>query len=234
MTRDPAAANAAIEPDDTALGSIATSNTHMDYVAQVFRDDEREQPPAKQDYGFGQPVYAVQPIRGEPHAVVGVVYDSQLVDPDQGRDGPRLAAPEQELFVPGYVDEKQTLLGIALLGYARLEPLEDPAGESGGEGVTVPHRFRSVSQSMPRWTLEVDDFVFRLPAEGVRQFHVQNGQFRMEYYQRLISTARMFGPEVTLELLERVRSVSDVGEELLDVIEQKVRWRSSTDRGVVR
>jgi hypothetical protein len=218
----------AITPDDMALASIVHSNTQMDYVAQVFREEERENPPTKADYEFGQPVYALQSVRGTSYAVVGVVYDTRLVDPDQGSNVPRLSAPDQEMFVPGYVNEKQTLLGIALLGSASL-----PA-DSVDASVDDPYTFVEVSQTMPQWTLDVDDFVYRLPDEGFRQFHVRDSALVLEYYERLISTAGQFGPEVVLALLDRLRSVTEADEAVLDVIEKKVRWQSSSDRGVVR
>jgi hypothetical protein len=133
----------AIVPTDTVLGSIVHSNTQMDYVAQAFRDGEREDPPSRDEYEFGQPVYATETVRDTPYAVVGVVYDTRLVDPDQGRDGPRLSAPDQEMFVPGYVDEKQTMLGIALLGTAEIDA--DPHSHPNDEADGDPEPFTGLS-----------------------------------------------------------------------------------------
>jgi hypothetical protein len=56
----------------------------------------------------------------------------------------------------------------------------------------------------------------------------------VQYYDRLISTADRFGAEVTLSLLERLRSDTPADGDMLDVIEQKVRWEANSDRGVVR
>jgi hypothetical protein len=194
----------------------------MDYLVEVYRDRDRDRPPEKQDYEFGQPVYATATVRGDEYALIGVVYDSQLVDPDQGRAGPRLSNPDQELFVPGYVDEKRTLLGVAFLGYAALESM--------GDGAT----FADITQEMPPWTLDIDDAVCKLSDEGFEQFHFPDGSLSVQYYDRLISTADRFGAEVTLALLDRLRTQTDADEDLLDVIEQKVKWEVSSDRGVVR
>lgn len=210
-----------IGDDDLTIASIVESNGQMDYVAEVYRDHDKADVPKKQDYEFGQPVYVTTTVRGEERALVGVVYESRLVNPDQGRDGPRLSTPDQELFVPGYVDEKQTLLGIALLGVAELTPAED------GQG------FASVSQKLPRWTLDIDDPVSKLSSEGFRQFHYPEDGLQLQYYDRLIETAGQFGAEVTLSLIERLRAETS-SEDTLDVIEQKVRWETSSDRGVVR
>ena len=221
----------AIEPDDTALGSIVHSNTQMDYVAQVFREGEREAPPTRDEYEFGQPVYATQSIRGTHYAVIGVVYDTRLVDPDQGRDGPRLSAPDQEMFVPGYVNEKQTLLGVALLGTVTIDadPHQQATADEGG----IPQSFNDVSQSMPQWTLDIDDFVYGLSDDGFRQFHTHGDSLSLEYYERLIATAGQFGPEVALAIVDRLRRLTDA-DAVLDVVEKKVRWQSSESRGVLR
>lgn len=220
----------AITADDTELGSIAHSNTQMDYVAQVFREEERQEPPDKESYAFGRPVYAIQTVDGQTYAVLGVIYDARLVGPEQGRTGPRLSAPEQEMFVPGYVNEKQTLLGIALLGTAQIE--SNPHDQSTGENGLGA--FQDISQKMPRWTLDVDDLIYKLPQEGFRQFHMSGGHLELEYYERLLSTAGQFGPEVALAIVDRLRDVT-VGESgVLDILERNIRWQSSEDRGVVR
>jgi hypothetical protein len=213
---------ATITETDLTLGTVAESRSHMDYTVEVYRERERDEPPEKQDYEFGQPVYATTTVRGDEYALIGVVYDSRLIDPDQGRAGPRLSNPDQELFVPGYVDEKRTLLGVAFLGYAALNPTEDGA------------MFTDVTQDMPPWTLDIDDAVRKLSAEGFEQFHFPDDSLCVQYYDRLISTADRFGAEVTLALLDRLRTQTDADENLLDVIEQKVKWEVSSDRGVVR
>ncbi len=212
----------AITANDLTLGTVAESHSQMDYVVEVYRERERERPPEKQDYKFGQPVYTTTTIHGTEYALIGVVYDSRLVDPDQGRASPRLSNPDQELFVPGYVDEKRTLLGVAFLGYATLEQASEGSN------------FADISQGMPPWTLEIDDSIRKLPREGFEQFHFPDGDLRVQYYDRLISTADRFGAEVILALLDRLRDGTSADEELLNVIEQKVRWETSSDRGVIR
>lgn len=221
---DAATEGPAISDDDLTLGTIAQSHSQMDYVVEVYRERDRERPPGKQDYEFGQPVYTTTDVQGETRAMIGVVYDSRLVDPEQGREGPRLSNPDQELFVPGYVDEKRTLLGVAFLGVAELTPHSETAG----------YDLTAVEQAMPRWTLDIDDAVSKLPTAGFKQFHFPESTLRVQYYDRLISTAERFGAEVTLAVLDRLRADTPADENMLDVIEQKVRWEANSDRGVVR
>jgi len=214
----------AISNQDRTIGTVVESRSQMDYLVEVYRERDRERPPEKADYAFGQPVYSSTTVQGEEYALIGVVYDSRLVDPEQGRDGPRLSNPDQEMFVPGYVDEKQTLLGVAFLGAARLKNRESGPGSD----------FETVDQELPRWTLDVDDQVQKLSTAGFRAFHFPDGNLALEYYDRLVATADTFGAEVTLAILDRLRREADTQASVLDVIEQKVRWEAKRDRGVLR
>lgn len=212
-----------LSEDDVEIGCIVHSNNHMDYVVEVYRDRDRNRPPEKHEYAFGQPVYVQQTVQGDDYVVFGVVYDTQIVDPDQGRAGPRLAAERQDVFTPGYVQEKQTVLGVAFLGYATVEESE--------EG----WRIEEVSHEMPPWTLEVDMLVQEVSDDAFLRLHTVDGDLKLGYYQRLLSTAESFGSEVSLSILERLRRVTgSETDDMLDVLERNIRWQSTSDRGVVR
>jgi hypothetical protein len=216
---------AVLSEDDVEIGCIVHSNNHMDYVVEVYRDSDRNRPPEKHEYAFGQPVYVRQTVQGDDYAVFGVVYDTQIVDPDQGRAGPRLAAERQDVFTPGYVQEKQTVLGVAFLGYATIEESQD------GDGWCI----EEVSHEMPPWTLEVDMLVQEVSDDAFLRLHTVDGDLKLGYYQRLLSTADSFGSEVSLSILERLRKVTDSEtDDMLDVLEKNIRWQSTSDRGVVR
>jgi hypothetical protein len=204
------------------IGSILDSNSHIDYTVEIFNEHDRERPPEPHEWGFGQPVFVPKSHDGTDYAVVGVVYDTQLVDPDQGRSGPRLAQNDQERFTPGYVEERTTLAGVALLGLVEIE-----AG--GALGAT--------DQSVPRWTLEVDDQVRSSPPEMTAAFHTTaDGSLQLAYTDRLVDVAGPLGAEVTLEVVEHLRNTLDGDdvERVLDVIERNIEWQASSDRGVVR
>jgi hypothetical protein len=212
-----------LSEDDVEIGCIVHSNNHMDYVVEVYRDRDRNRPPEKHEYAFGQPVYVQQTVQRDDYMVFGVVYDTQIVDPDQGRAGPRLAAERQDVFTPGYVQEKQTVLGVAFLGYATVEESE--------KGWSI----EEVSHEMPPWTLEVDMLVQEVPNDAFLRLHTVDGDLKLGYYQRLLSTAESFGSEVSLSILERLRRVTgSETDDMLDVLERNIRWQSTSDRGVVR
>ncbi len=203
------------------IGSIVSSNSHLDYVVEVFKERDCDRPPELHEREFGQPVFIKKTINGTEHAVIGVIYDTQLVDPDQGRTGPRLAQDDQAQFTPGYIEERTTLAGVALLGTAT---------------ITDDRTIANPSHQMPRWTLEVEDTVFHCPDELTAQFHTVNGQIQLAYIDRLVDIAGDLGAEVIVALIDRLRSTlpdDDQSQRVLDVVEQNIQWQARERRGVV-
>jgi hypothetical protein len=194
----------------------------MDYTVEIYNETDRERAPEPDEYGFGQLVFVKKTIGGTEYAVMGVIYETQLVDPDQGRSGPRLAQRDQPQFTPGYVEERTTFAGVALLGTAEIE----------GDGTIV-----APNHQMPRWTLAVEDVVERCPAGVVRAFHTDpDGGIRLAYMERLLDVAGSRGPDVMLVLIDQLQELFQGDDErrLLNMLERNVRWQSSVDRGVMR
>src|SRR5262249_22854675 len=93
------------------IGKIVKSNSHVDYVGRVLDKLEADCPPAPAPYRFGHflaipPIPALRPSVGDSNTpqsndagaagkltTVGIIYNSQLVNPDYERLGPRLSAP---------------------------------------------------------------------------------------------------------------------------------------------
>jgi len=208
--------------DCLAIGSIVSSNSHMDYTVEIYNETDRERAPGPDECGFGQPVFVHKTIQGFEYVVMGVIYDTRLVDPDQGRSGPRLAQRDQPQFTPGYVEERTKFAGVALLGTAE---------------VTEDGTIENPSHQMPRWTLDVEDIVERCPDGVTRAFHTgDDGGLQIAYIERLLDVAGPLGAEVTLALVERLRESfpAEGNQRVLNVIEKDVRWQSSVDRGVMR
>ena len=200
--------------DDMELGKIVGSKSHIDYVCEVYSDGVRENPPDPTDYEFGQFVYIEKDIKDRNCHFIGVIYDTQIVDPDQGRTGPRLSQPEeQNVFQPSYVDEKQVLAGIALLGHVTVED---------GEIEEVDH-------SIPRWTLEVDDVVAKLPEEDMVKFHEVDGEVKLEYYQRMVDVAEGFAEDILSQILERLKQEKPGEADALDVIQRNLEWQTKME-----
>jgi hypothetical protein len=203
------------------IGSIVSSNSHLDYVVEVYKERDCERPPELHEREFGQPVFIKKTVDGTEHAVMGVIYDTQLVDPDQGRTGPRLAQDDQAQFTPGYIEERTTLAGVALLGTAV---------------ITDDRTITNPTHQMPRWTLEVDDTVFHCPDDITRSFHTIDDQIQLAYIDRLVDIAGDLGAEVIVTLIDWLRGLlpeDDPNQRVLDVVEQNVQWQARERRGVI-
>src|SRR5919201_316842 len=97
------------------VAKIVKSNSHVDYVARVVDELDADAPPSREDYGFAQFV-SVPVAVGED--VVGVIYDTQLVNPEYGSFGPRLSShADLKILSPDFLHEQGVLLGILLLGW---------------------------------------------------------------------------------------------------------------------
>jgi len=144
------------------LGKIIKSNTHTDYICQVYSPGEVETPPAPEDYAF------VRVEMGNDRWLVGIIYDTMLFNPDFGRLGPRLSPePELAVFSPDYLNEKATLVGIAAVG------MMDVAG--------------NVVQGVPPLAANTDALVERMPDEQIRTFHQGNPIPQLAYAPLLLA-----------------------------------------------
>src|SRR5215212_3198929 len=121
------------------LAKIVISNSHVDYVGRVIDRLDADEPPAPADYGFAQFVSMPLDDRSE---VVGVIYNSQLINPEYGNFGPRLSsATDNSVLSPDYLNEQGLLVGILLLGW------RDASKENHH---TVPRRVIPVNQDIYR------------------------------------------------------------------------------------
>jgi hypothetical protein len=75
-----------VAKDDMKIAKIVSSNSHIDYVGRVIDSLDAAEPPSADDFGFAQ--FVTLPLGTE--EIVGVIYDSILVNPDYSNFGPRL------------------------------------------------------------------------------------------------------------------------------------------------
>src|SRR5437899_728888 len=124
------------------IGKIVKSDSHINYVCQIYGPREVEIEPGPVDYAFGRFVRVAVRARQEDEDsalnsmlgqsqdrtyAIGVIYDTILLNPAFGSLGPRLSNETQvELFSPDYISEKAVLTYIMVLGM--LEQQTTPEG----------------------------------------------------------------------------------------------------------
>jgi len=196
----------------TIIGKIVKSNSHIDYVCQVFGPGEREQVPAPAEYAFGQFVRIA--VEGAPASqLVGVIYNTILLNPEFGSLGPRLSPkPELEIFSPDYLNEKATLVGILLVGSL-------PAGAR-----------EPAFQGVPLIAAGVDTLVATLSPEELRRFHATAGSPRLAYLPQLLAHADPIMPHLALNILEQVAAGFPEQRMELDVLRHNLAWRTQVEQ----
>ncbi|MEN6479547.1 MAG: hypothetical protein ABFD20_07915 [Anaerolineales bacterium] len=189
------------------LGRIVHSNSHVDYVCQIAQRSETAVAPGPVDYAFGTLVG----IEGTAGTLVGVIYDTQLLNPEFGNLGPRLS-PRDELavFSPDYLAETATLVAIMAIGVFKPDGLSQ--------------------QGVPDIAVEVGSAVRTLSPGEIIAFHQQGGRLRLAYLPTLLAAAN--GP-LGLTLAQRVMAQLEelLPEEhaRLQVLASSISWRAAVD-----
>ncbi len=186
------------------IATIVSSDSHLDYLARVVDSLDVAAPPGADDFGFAQ--FVSMPIENGPE-LVGIIYDSTLINPEYSNFGPRLSPkPELGKFSPDFLNEQGLLLRILILG-TRAEDGTDHG---------VPRRAAPAGQD-----------VLKLSPEDVIQFHREpDGRLRIHYYSQLTSHV---GPgsaplvEAIIRQLEASAGEADRGR--LKVLAESLRWQ---------
>ncbi len=187
------------------LGKIVKSNSHIDYICQIYNPADVPVPPTNDDYAFG--TFVAIPLTNQ-RQLVGVIYDTVLFNPEFGRIGPRLS-PESDLaiFSPDYLSEKAILTGILTIGMF----------ESNGQ----------IFQGIPRLAATTNAEVETLCESEIRRFHQGNPSINLAYAPLLLNHSS----PLAAQLLQRiVKTLADQifadQNKLLSVLLSDLIWKS--------
>jgi hypothetical protein len=226
------------------IGKIAKSDSHINYVCQIFGPHEVETVPTSPDYAFGRFVrVAIRAERDESFKAhnevvgmsahlqkpvtyaVGVIYDTILVNPQFGALGPRLSNETQvELFSPDYISEKAVLIYIMILGtmVVRQSP------EDNSEVLSVMH-------GVPLLSLDLGSEIETMSDEEVQQFHFfrdvaadsnsQQPYLHMGYLPHIIAQRSSLLPMVTLRIIDQLEHLFPQNLALLSIVKRNFAWR---------
>jgi hypothetical protein len=166
------------------IAKIVASRSHVDYVGRVIDKLDAESAPASEDYGFAQ--FVSLPV-DESTETVGVIYDTQLVNPEYGSFGPRLSPPsELSILSPDYLNEQGVVVGVLLLGWRDAE---------------------GAHHAVPRRVIPVGQEILAMPDEEVLKFHRDAaGTLRLHYYSQVVSHAGAFALPLLEAILEQLEA----------------------------
>jgi hypothetical protein len=187
------------------IAKIVSSNSHIDYVARVIDSLDVAEPPAADDFCFAQ--FVRLPV-DETAEIIGVIYDSILVNPEYSNFGPRLSPkPELGNFSPDYLNEQGVLIGILLLGS------RDREGK--------------ILHGVPRRVVPAGQDVFKIEASDVKRFHTdENECLQIHYYSQIVAHAGLFAVPLLESIIEQLRlDCSDKDRQRLGVLKQTLLWQ---------
>lgn len=191
------------------IGKIIKSNSHIDYVCQVYGPGETARRPLPEEYALGSWVQ-IPAGSEEGSQAVGVVYDTQLYNPDYGMFGPRLSSQGQiEVFSPDYLNETATLLGILIVGQ-----VGDDLRRASGYCAVAPSIGAVVSRMLP---------------SQVRSFHLGSSGLELGYYSLLSSIQVPIMNPLLLSLLDGLEQLLPEHARTIGALRTNLSWRTRVE-----
>jgi hypothetical protein len=187
------------------IARVVKSNSHVDYVGRVLDRLDSAEPPAPEHYRFGQ--FVAIPFEDE--QVVGIIYNSQIINPEYDRLGPRLSssADMNAVFSPDLVNEQGVLIGLLLLGWIDTE--------------AVAH------QRLQRAVVPVNSEIHTMSDQQVALFHTGRGErVSLAYYSQVMTHARQFAPQLLLVVLDQLENLfGDRSRSEISVLRRTLNWQ---------
>lgn len=187
------------------VAKIISSNSHIDYVGRVIDTLDTEYPPTAEDYGFAQ--FVSLPTKDSAN-IIGVIYDSILVNPEYSNYGPRLSPkPDLTTFSPDYLNEQGVLIGILLLG---------SIDESG-----------KILHGVPRRVVPAGQEIVKVDAGEMRKFHTDaNECLQIHYYSQIVAHAGLFAAPLLEAIIGQLHlDCTDEDRKRLNVLKQAITWQ---------
>jgi hypothetical protein len=186
------------------IAKIIKSNSHIDYVAQIIDELDAAVPPQSEDYGFAQ--FVNLPLETE--EIVGVIYNSILINPDYASFGPRLSPkPELGSFSPDYLNEQGFLVGILLLG------VQDADGK--------------ITHGVPRRVVPAGQEVYKIEDAEIKKFHTDaNDCLQIHYFSQVVAHAGLFAVPLLEAIITQLSlDCSESDRQRLGVLKQTLAWQ---------
>ncbi|MDT7689884.1 MAG: hypothetical protein QOE46_2643 [Acidobacteriota bacterium] len=197
------------------IAKVVKSNSHVDYVARVIDELDADEPPSPEEYGFAQ---FVRLPASDTEDVIGVVYNTQLANPDYGSFGPRLSShADLKVLSPDFLHEQGVLLGILLLGWRIARGVEGAALGGGWAG----------HHGVPRRVVPLGQEVFSLSAAEVFEFHrSEGGSVQIHYFSQALTHAGAFAVPLVESVIAQLEPACEPAErQRLCVLKKSLVWQ---------
>lgn len=187
------------------IGKIVSSSSHIDYICQVYSQNEARTPVQPSHYALCTFVGLDQASEG---TLIGLITNTMLFNPEYGNLGPKLAPrDEMVVFSPDYLAEKVTLVTITLIG------------SIDARGV--------VQQGVPATAAQTDTLVRTLEADTVARFHHPSGQgLVLGYLSILLASTNPVTHQLLLHLVHSLGKLFPAEAPRLNLLSENLAWKT--------
>lgn len=190
------------------IGKIIKSDSHINYKCRVYGNRESNEEVGEKDYKFGQ---FVKMKLSNNYTIIGVIYNSQLYNPDYGNFGPRLSNPasDNRIFMPDYIEETAVILDILLVGW-----LEDD----------------KTNQNIPPWVVPLNTEVTTISYNELIGFHKNdNGGPLLAYYNQILINTGSISYNLLFCIINQLELLVDKQYlNKLELLKQHLVWQQTT------
>lgn len=193
--------------DTVKIGKIIKSDSHIAYMCRVYNKNETDTPISEKDYKFGQ---FVKIQSKEKQEFYGIIYNSQLYNPDYGNFGPRLTSPAElnQVFTPDYIDETAILLNILIIGYKEN---------------------KQIRQEIPPCVISLNSEVLTMTEKEIKDLHLINNDFSLAYYSTILNNAGNLSSNLVLNIANSLKHIfANSYTEELELIKKHTKWQQTS------
>jgi hypothetical protein len=187
------------------IGKVVSSNSHIDYICQVYSQSEARTPVRPADYALNTFVSLDLPSGG---ILVGLITNTMLFNPEYGNLGPKLAPrDEMVVFSPDYLAEKVTLVTVTLIGSIDAEG--------------------AIQQGVPATAAQTDTLVCTLEANQVNRFHHPSGQrLVLGYLSILFESTNPVTHQLLPHLVQKLGRLFPADTLRLNLLSENLAWKT--------
>jgi len=193
------------------IGKIIKGESQILYWVQVNAPSESAPEPSPEDCAFGSfvriPVMKRDPSgqRILDRELIGVIFDTMLIDRDMLRQGPRLTQdPSQvDTLFPIFFVERIKVVRVLLIGQIY--------------HAKNIHRFATT-------TMGLGDPVYKMEESEVSSFHKINNEFQIGYYSELMSYNENLVKPLMLDILSRLMILFPDDQEFLQLLHNNIEY----------
>lgn len=191
------------------IGKIIKSDNHFNYKCRIYNNYETEKNLTEEDFYFGQ---FVKSYISENKQGIGVIYNSQLYNPDFANFGLKTGNSEHNIVtIPDYMDETSIFIDLIMIGWI----------DNG-----------KYNQDTTPWILPHDSDVYKMEAKEVINFHYNdNNKLNINYINNILVHTGIFAPQLLMNILKYLETIIDKKEKTkLELLKQHILWQQADMR----